>query len=187
MSDTTTLTVESVDNHVMFYSDIDADRALALMRELRQIDNRLLSEKTSRGVRFDVPIWLHINSGGGGAFDSFALVDQITALHAPVYSIVEGMAASGASLLAMACKKRYITANSFMMIHQLSAMAYGTHEAIKDTVHVNEMLMENMYGFYVKHSNLDRERVIEMLKRDTWCNAADALAYGFVDEIGTGG
>ena len=187
MSDTDFLTVESVDNHVMFYSDIDADRALALMRELRQIDNRLLAEKTSRGVRFDVPIWLHINSGGGTAFASFALVDQIASLNAPVYSIVEGVAASGASLLAMACKKRYITANSFVMIHQLSNVAFGTHEEIKDCVAVNEMLMENMYSFYERHSNLDRERVIEMLKRDTWCNATDALAYGFVDEIGTGG
>src|SRR3972149_7089752 len=91
--DAPALTVEAVENHVYFYSEINPDRALALMRLLRETDAHLRNERITRNLPSEtvVPIWLHLNSLGGEAFSSFAIADQIERLQTPIYSVVEGV------------------------------------------------------------------------------------------------
>jgi len=71
-TETRSLTVESTGNHVYFYADVDSDRCLALLREIRYIDADLRQEYASRDLEGagypPVPIWLHIHSYGGSLF-----------------------------------------------------------------------------------------------------------------------
>jgi ATP-dependent protease ClpP protease subunit len=182
----TPLTVEAINNHVYFYSDVDEDRALALMRSLRDVDGMLRNERISRDIPPDVPptpIWLHIHSYGGSVFAGLNLADQIKSIHTPIYSVVEGCCASAATLISMTCTRRYIRPSSFMLIHQLSAIAWGTHEQFKDEMKLQEMLMQRLYAFYEKHSKIANGELVELLKRDWWINAEQALQHGLVDEI----
>lgn len=184
--ETTTLTVETMDNHVYFYSEVNADRCLALVKQLRMLDAQLRNERITRNVPDSVeatPIWLHIYSGGGELFAGLSLADQLQGIQTPIYSIVEGMAASAATLISMSCTRRYILPSSFMMIHQLSSVAWGTHEKFKDEMRLQEMAMERMVAFYSARSKTSAETVREMLRRDTWMSATDCFEGGFVDEI----
>lgn len=180
------LTVESTGTHVYFYSEINSDRCLALIQELRAIDAVLRVERQSRNLpeRFPmVPIWLHVNSPGGYLTDGFAVSDQLAQIASPVYSIIEGQCASAATLLSMACRKRYITPSSMVLIHQLSGMSWGTYEQIKDEMKAMDMLMSKLCNFYKFHSNLGEQTIKGILQRDSWFNAEMCVENGIVDEI----
>ena len=181
------LTVESTGNHVYFYADVDSDRCLALLRELRYIDAELREEYASRdleGAGYPaVPIWLHIHSYGGSLFAGFSTADQLRLIKSPIYTIVEGVCASAATLIALSGSKRYILPNSFMLIHQLSGLMWGTHEQFKDEMRLQEMAMERLVRFYSTNTPTSEAAVREMLTRDTWMDAENCIERGFVDTI----
>jgi len=180
-----TLTVEKVDNHVYFYAHVDSDRCLDLLRSVRELDSELRAEQISRGLEDApmTPIWLHIHSYGGDLFSGFSTADQLKLIKSPIYAVVEGVCASAATLIALVCDKRYILPNSFMLIHQLSTIMWGTHEEFKDEMHLQTKAMERLVRFYATHSNLDADAVRDLLRRDYWLDAETAIEQGFVDEI----
>jgi ATP-dependent Clp protease protease subunit len=184
-SDSSRLTVETVDNHIYFYADVDSDRCLALIKEIREVDSELRVEHISRGLEGQplTPIWLHVNSYGGDLFAGFSLADQLSMIESPVYSIIEGICASAATLITMSCEKRYILPNSFMLIHQLSGFVWGTHEQFKDEMKLQNKAMERLVQFYADHSKSDVDKIRDMLQRDFWMDAEGCVAEGFVDEI----
>lgn len=180
------LTVETVDNHVYFYADVDSDRCLAMIRSIREIEARLISERESRGVpaKADyVPIWLHIQSGGGDLFAGLAAADQLATIKTPVYSVVEGLCASAATLISLACQRRYVMPSGFMLVHQFSSVHWGTHEQFLDEIKLQEMLMETLVGFYVRKTKMLPTKIQELLKRDSWFNARQCVEVGLADEI----
>lgn len=179
------LTVESVDNHIYFYSGVNSDRCLELIRQLKNLDTTLRTERESRSIPIDypaTPIWLHINSSGGGLFDAFAVADQIKTIKTPIYSIVEGYAASAATILSMSCTKRFIQPTAFMMIHQMSSIAWGKYEELKDEMNILNMAMDALYNFYIEYSNIKRKEIEKLLTHDSWFNAIDCIKRGLVDE-----
>jgi len=180
------LTVESIDNHIYFYSYVDSDRCLALIRTIRELDTRLRNEHSSRMLPAghpSTPIWLHIQSGGGELFTGLNIAGQIKKIETPIYSIVEGYCASAATIISMSCKKRFILSTSFMLIHQLSGLAWGTYEQIKDDVHLMDMAMSQLRGFYIDHSKMDRVKITELLKHDSWFKPKECIELGLADEI----
>lgn len=180
------LTVEAQENHVYFYAGVDSDRALALVRHLRDIDSMLRRERDTRSLPEDfpmVPIWLHIQSGGGWTHSAFGLVDQIEALRSPVYTVIEGYAGSAASLISMAGTKRYITAHSHVLIHEASYFVWGKHSEHQDEAKYADDIQKQLEQFYKAHSKINLTQIREMLKRDTWISAEEALEFGMVDEI----
>lgn len=182
------LTVETVNNHVYFYSGVNTDRTLALVKAIRELDASLRNERITRAIPDDypqTPIWLHVQSYGGDLHAGLGIADQLRGFETPLYSVVEGACCSAATLISMACTKRYILPRSFMLIHQFSSLAWGTYEQLKDELALQDMMMAQLTDFYVQRSKLTAKRVKEMLQHDTWCSAQQALEYGLVDEIVT--
>jgi ATP-dependent protease ClpP protease subunit len=181
------LTVETTNNHIYFYSEVNEDRCLALIKSIREMDNSLRNDYFSKSLdRLDypnTPIWLHIQSPGGGLFSALAFIDQVKEIKTPIYSIVEGYAASAASLLSMCCTKRFIQPSSYLLIHQLSNFMWGKYEEFKDEMHIMDMAMDSLSSFYVAHSKLSKKKIKRLLGRDSWFNANECLENGFVDEI----
>ncbi|MBL8153017.1 MAG: ATP-dependent Clp protease proteolytic subunit [Anaerolineae bacterium] len=179
------LTVETVDNHIYFYADVDSDRCLALMRSIRQVDASLRQEYLSRDMEGlpATPIWLHIHSYGGDLFTGFSVADQLAMIKTPIYSIVEGICASAATLISMSCVKRFILPSSFMLIHQLSGVKWGTHEQFKDEMTLQSKAMDRLVEFYARRSRVTIDDVRSMLMRDYWMDADTCMKQGFVDEV----
>lgn len=178
--------IDSTQNHVYFYRDIADDTCLSLMKTLREVDNGLTYDRFAYNLPDDyprIPIYLHIQSPGGDAFAAMAAADYIQTLKSPVYSIVEGYAASGATIISAACEKRFITPNGFMLIHQLWGLAWGSYEEMKDNMRMRDMLMQKIIAFYEAHSDMQRETIVEALKHDYWMDANMAIEAGLVDEV----
>ena len=187
MSTPTNKGVTVLGDHVWFYGPIDEESALELNREMQDMSMKMAPTAFSsmQEVASPAPIWLHINSPGGDVFSSFAIADTIERIAqvVPVITIVEGCAASGATLVSMAGTKRLIRKNAFMLIHELSTAMWGKHTDLKDGVANNETIMRNMKEYYIANSKIPKEKIEDILKKDIWWNAKTCLKYGLVDQI----
>ena len=132
------------------------------------------------------PIHLHIQSQGGLLFSSIYLVDLIRNQdkNVPIYTFVDGFAASAATLLSVVGHKRYITKNSLMLIHQLSAGSEnGKYTELQDQMRNMDSLMRIIVDVYKENTNLTDQELLELLHKDIWLNSTECLKYGLVDEI----
>lgn len=174
--------IEEVANNLYFYTSVTKESVGKLNKKIRQI-NHDLSEVA---VVLDIPlpeIKLRINSPGGSLLDCFAAVDAIRNSKAPVHSIIEGSAASAATLMSVVSKKRSITKNSYMLIHQLSGGVWGKFEEMVDDFHNSQMFMEHINEIYTAHTKIPKSVLKDILKRDIWLDAKTCLKYGLVDHI----
>lgn len=177
----------SVDNHIWIYGEITEDTIADKVSELREIDAQLAGERAARGLDIidypKVPIWLHIHTVGGDLLAALGFADQVKSVASPVFSKIEGLCASAGTIISCACDSRYITPNSFMMIHQFWSAMEGNYAQFKDEMQFQDSLYQTMLDFYTEHSSLSVDRVEEILKKDYWLSAKQALEEGFVDHI----
>ena len=129
------------------------------------------------------PIHLHIQSQGGSLYHSLYIIDLIENMKTPVYTYVDGFAASAATLISVVGKKRYMTKNSLMLIHQLSGADSGKFYELQDQMSNMQILMNTINKIYLNKTKIDQETLIKLLQKDLWLDAKTCLAYGLVDEI----
>ena len=170
-----------VENNIYFYGDISEANALELNAALYEMDKKL----SVTNVFLDIKpiINLHINSYGGSLFAGLATVDVIRNLKSDVHSIVEGAAASAATIISVACKKRSMGKYSKMLIHQLSSTTYGKYNELEDDMVNNTHLMETIKSIYKAYTNVPMKKLNEILKHDLWFDSKTCLELGLVDEI----
>lgn len=173
--------LERVGNHIYLYGVIDPESSVNLLRLLQEVTDEHLLRPGLPGEY--APVWLHINSEGGSLLSAFAIADTIARSNVPVYSLSEGVCASAATIIALSCHKRFITENSFFLIHQLSGAAWGTYQQMTDNMKLYEMCMKRLVRFYMAHSTMTELQVREMLSRDSWFDAGQCLELGLVQAI----
>jgi len=177
--------VKMVDNHIWFNADVTNESIQRLIYEIH-IKNIALQKIKNKFTNFDItpkPIFLHINSYGGDLFESMAGIDAILNSEIPIHTIIEGTAASAATLLSIVGKKRYITKHSYMLIHQLSGSMWGTMAELEDDHTNNQALMDRLYKLYMEYSNLTKSKLKKLLKKDIWWDAEKCIEVGLVDGI----
>lgn len=134
------------------------------------------------GVDADV-IHVHINSGGGSAFDGVAICNMLKQHKAEVIVHIDGWAASAASIIAMGGDKIIMPSNTMMMIHQASTIEYGNaddfEKTAKDLRKIDTALRQSYKNRFVG----TEEELIQLMKDETWLTADEALALGFADEV----
>ena len=101
----------------------------------------------------------------------------------PVYTYVDGFAASAATLISVVGKKRYMTKNSLMLIHQLSGADSGKFYELQDQMSNMQILMNKINKIYLNKTKIDQDTLLKLLQKDLWLDAKTCLAYGLVDEI----
>lgn len=171
-----------LENSIYFYSNIDEQSSLELERKLILLEKhnqRLLNvHNINRG-----PIHLHIQSFGGSLLHTLYLIDLIKNMKTPVYTYVDGFAASAGTLLSVVGKKRFISKHSLMLIHQLSGGASGKYSELKDEEQNIDMFMDMIINIYLEHTNINEDTLRNILNHDWWLNSQQCLKYGLVDEI----
>lgn len=175
--------VEVSNNTIYFYSEITRPRILELNKSINNLGTSLINQTNLLKTKAPGNIYLHINSYGGSVFAGLSAVDTIQSSSVPVCTLVEGCAASAATLMSIVGTRRAIRKNSFMLIHQLSSGMWGKYEEQKDQMQNNDLLMEVIKGLYEKHTKIPKKKLREILKRDVWFDAETCLEYGLVDEI----
>lgn len=170
-------------NEIYFYSQVDLESIYNLNRSLSDLEKHMLITQINLGLELPPHVKLFINSDGGEIFSAFTTVDRIKSSKVPVYTYVEGICASAATLISVCGHKRYIGKNGVMLVHQLRSWCGGTHENFKDEVKNLDLLSEKVKKVYLEHTKLSKNDLEEMLKHDIYLSATDCLNYGLVDEI----
>ncbi len=170
------------DNHIYFYGSVTTKNAVKLNTALKDITRKLLNMQNEYSVD-NLKIYLHINSFGGSVFAGLSIIDTIIGNSVPVVSIVEGSAASAATLISVVCSERIIRPNSFMLIHQISSGFWGKMEEIKDEVINLKKLTKKLKGIYRQHTTIEKDSLKSLLKRDLWLDSAECLNHGLVDKV----
>ena len=124
-----------------------------------------------------------INSPGGSVFDALAMYNVLRANGGTVTTKVLGVAASAASLVAMAGDKIIMPENTFMMIHNPWAFAAGNAEELREFADTLDTIGSSLVKTYVARTGLPEEEVKALLDNETWLTAEEALAKGFATEV----
>ena len=174
--------VQSTNNNIYFYGAVSESSTLQLKTKLQELDTHLQTMATHYKIEVP-PIHLHIQSYGGNLLHTFYIMDLIKMLKTPVYTYIDGFAASAATLMSVSGKRRFMTESSVMLVHQLSSGASGKFEEIKNEYSNLVEFMEIIKKTYLNHGNISSEHLDDLLKQDLWLNSAKSLEYGFIDEI----
>ena len=175
--------VSSEYNKIYFYSGVTRQDNLQLNKLLLNTGQKMKSIELCYNLPDPPKVYLHINSYGGSVFAGFSSVDYIKSCPVPVVSVIDGCAASAATIMSVVAKERYIHEHAFMLIHQLSSGMWGKFEDMKDDMKNNELLMKKIIGIYEEHTKLPKSKITQILKRDLWWDAKTCLKYGLVDDI----
>lgn len=128
-------------------------------------------------------VTLTINSPGGSVFDALAIYNALRAHGSEITVKVMGVAASAASLIAMAGDKIIMPENTFMMIHNPMVGAYGNADEMRDMADVLDKIAASLIGTYVARTGMSEDDVKALLDAETWLNAEEAVAKGFATEL----
>ena len=129
----------------------------------------------------DVTVW--INSPGGDVFAAAQIYTMLRNHPGKVTVKIHGIAASAASVVAMAGDTTLISPVGMLMIHNPSTMAAGEKKDMEQAIAVLEEVKESILNAYAAKTGLSRNRLAKMMDAETWLNANEAMRLGFVDGI----
>ena len=129
------------------------------------------------------PITLHINSPGGDCFAASQIYTMLMDYQYPVTVQIDGIAASAASVIAMAGSKVCMSPTSLMMIHNPLTLAIGDSEEMRKAIQLLDEVKESIINAYEIKTGLSRARLSHMMDAETWMNARMAQELGFCDEV----
>ena len=128
-------------------------------------------------------ITLRINSPGGSVFDGLAIFNAVREHPATVTTRVDGLAASMASLIALAGDRVEIADNAFMMIHNPWSIAIGDANEMRKEADLLDKVASPVLAAYVEKTGQNEADIAALMDDETWFNADEALAIGLADEV----
>jgi len=129
------------------------------------------------------PVVVNINSGGGDFFEGLAIHSLLTNYEGEVRVRVLGLAASAASVIAMAGDSVEIAKAGFVMIHNAWTMAVGNKEEMSKVADMLGEFDKSMTRLYAEKTSIDEREIKKMMAAETWLNGEDALELNFVSAL----
>ena len=174
--------VDYINNHIYFYSNVNQNSILKVIKIINTISMSILKTQIDHEIQ-GIKIYIHINSSGGDLYAALSLVDIIKRSKIPIVSIIEGYAASAATLISIVCHERKILKNASMLIHQISSGYWGKLYEIKDDCKNLKFLERKTKKIYIKHTNMSDKYLSKILKHDLLWGAKKCKRLKLVDEI----
>jgi ATP-dependent Clp endopeptidase proteolytic subunit ClpP len=128
-------------------------------------------------------ITVRINSPGGQVFDGFAIYSALKAHSAVVAVRVDGLAASIASVIALAGATVTVAHNAFLMIHNPASFAFGDADALRKEAKLLDKLCTSIANVYAEKCGKTVAEIKEKMNEETWFDGAEAKAFGLVDAV----
>ncbi len=148
---------------------ISAKRVLAALQELKGKD-----------------INVHINSGGGDVFESITISNLLKQHDGEIHVIVDGVAGSGASVVAMAGETIQMFPNSMMMVHKAWTFAAGNADELRKVADSLDKIDSAVLASYKPRFVGTEDELSELIDAETWLTAEECQAFGFCDEVVSG-
>lgn len=128
-----------------------------------------------------VTVW--INSPGGDCFAAAQIYNMLMEYSGPVDVHIDGIAASAASVIAMAGNHVAISPVGMMMIHNPATVSIGDEREMKKAMDMLSEVKESIINAYELKTGLPRKQLSNMMNAESWMNAKKALELGFADSI----
>ncbi len=129
------------------------------------------------------PITVWINSPGGDCIAASQIYTMLMDYKGDVTVKIDGVAASAASVVAMAGTKVLIAPTALMMIHNPATAAFGDHVDMEKAIAMLDEVKESIINAYELKTGLSRRQLSHMMDDTTWMNAQKAVELGFADGI----
>lgn len=170
-------------NRLYFYSDVTRDSIYALNRQIDELTKHLKFIQFCYNLSEPPPIELMISSEGGEVFSALSTVDKIINNPVPIYTHCEGIVASAATFISVVGKRRTMSKNACMLIHQISGGLWGNYQEFKDEMQNLDLIMKIIKNIYYKHTNFKEADLEEILKHDLCLEPEDCLKWKLVDNV----
>lgn len=160
---------------ILIYSDIGDGMWGGLSAKMFREELNKLKSVDELNVR--------INSGGGDAFEGVAIYNTLREFKAHKVVHIDGLAASIATVIACAGDVIKMGEGAQYMIHLAWTMGFGNRKDMMKAVERLDLTDKLIAGVYNKRTGLTEKELLKMMDDETWLSPADALEYGFVDEV----
>lgn len=137
----------------------------------------MLNEAGERDVN------IHLNSKGGHVFASIPIHNFLKQAENRITVYIDGIAASGASIIAMAADEIIMPRNTNMMIHRASAGLFGNADDFLKQAETLEKIDESVMESYMGRFKGTKEKLIKMISEDNWLTAQECVELGLADKI----
>lgn len=124
---------------------------------------------------------IHINSPGGDAFEGVAIYNVLKDFPLPKTVIIDGLAASAASIIAMAGDTVHMGTGTMLMIHPAMMMAMGDSVAMRESATLLEKVTGQMAAIYSEKTGKGAPELLDLMYAETWMTPEEAVANGFAD------
>ena len=145
-----------------------------------EITPALFRDELSK-VGGNLTVW--VNSPGGDCFAASQIYTMLRNHKGKVTVKIDGIAASAASVVAMAGDETYIAPTAMLMIHDPSTVAMGNRADMELAIRLLDEVKESIINAYETKSHLSRAKIAKLMTDETWLNAKKAKDMGFVDGI----
>lgn len=126
---------------------------------------------------------VRINSYGGDVFDGFAIYSQLQTHKAAITTYIDGIAASIASVIAMAGEQIHIAQAGFVMVHDAWGVARGNARDLRQFAEQLDAISQSIADVYIARTGKAQGEVRDWMTAETWFNSADALKHGFATKV----
>lgn len=136
-----------------------------------------------RSIGEDKDVVININSPGGDVFEAATIYNLVAQHKGHVTVNILGLAASAASVIAMAGDTVKISKIGFLMIHNSWSVVMGNKNDLREAADTLEQFDKSILAAYTGRATLEEKKIAKMMDSETWIGADDALEFGFADEI----
>ena len=170
------------ENKIYYYSNVNRESAVELNKKIGEIESKSLTLANTLDIN-PPALKILINSGGGSITAGISSMDTMLRCKVPVHTYVDGFAASAATFLSVVGNYRFMSRNSYMLIHQLSSNFWGTYANFEDEKQNLDLMMKTIKDVYKKYTKVPMKKLDEILKHDLLWDANTCLEMGMIDEI----
>lgn len=158
---------------LLIYDIISSDWGVNAIDVIAQIDQA--DTDRDLNVRF--------NSPGGDVFEGRAIMAAISRFKGKTIAHIDSLCASAATSIALACNEVVMSDGAFFMIHNASGIAFGDKTDLRETADLLEKIEGAIVTDYVNKTGKEPAEIVAMMEAETWFDAKEALANGFIDRI----
>lgn len=145
-----------------------------------EVTPKLFKQELTSGEG-DITVW--INSPGGDVFAAAQIYNMLMDYKGNVTVKIDGLAASAASVIAMAGNTVQMSPVAMMMIHNPATIAIGDSSEMRKAIEMLDEVKESIMNAYEIKTGLSRSRISHLMNAESWFNAKKAVELGFADEI----
>ena len=171
---------------IYFHCEVSEESVLELNLKVKKLAQELRHKHLDLGLDHIKPeIRIFIRSEGGDMHSGLSAMDCLASLKSvKIRTIADGVCASAATFILLGGRTRYMTPNSYVLIHQLNMDGqWGKFEDFKDQMGNLEQFMERFSKIYLEETNVPESKLKRILKRDVYMDSKRCLKWGVVDEL----